>query len=117
MSRSVAGDGIPGVVDGLVRATETDVIGRDAAPAIRDKTLDDLAVQEAPGRHAVHEQGNRTVAGAYVHIVQPKALKRQIVRRVVEVGETRERTFRRPQKRQSRVCGEHFIPSRRPGSR
>ena len=81
----------------LVRPAVADQIGRhDAHPPLHQHR-DHPAVEEAPGRLAVHQQDQRTVGRARFHVVNAEALARAVAPGddgvaglVVEVGKAGE---------------------------
>ena len=78
---------VPLALRRLVRATEAEVVGRDAARDARERR-DHLAVEKRPRRLAVQEQHG--IAFAFVEVVHAQAVLLDVVRFEGEVRQVRE---------------------------
>ena len=74
-------DDVPVVVRDLVALTEADVVGRDTAVASREQHRDEFAIDIAPGRLPMQEQGNRRILRPFIHIVGAQTVPLQVIRR------------------------------------
>src|SRR5581483_11030312 len=81
--RGVAVVRVPAALGRLIRASEAEVVGCDAA-SLAGERRDQLAVEERPRRLAVQQQDR--FARALVDVVQPQAVLLDVVRRERERG-------------------------------